>query len=87
MSGDQAEQQPGLFRPNEHAGFVLFQTRHFDVRRKVIVEIERVLAGTAEIVHDDPRIRGDMQKAAAMGHSMWHAPVPIVFRFQVAGPR
>ena len=63
------------------------QPRELDVRCEVVIEIEGVLAGSAEIIDDDPVFRREIQEAAAMDHSLRHPTVPIVLAFYVLDSR
>ena len=79
--------QPRLFRPHQHAAFVLFQTRRLDIRRQVVVKIEPMLAGSVEIIDDNPRFRNGIQYAAAMNYAPRHPPVAIVLTFDITHAR
>ena len=45
-----------------------------------------MFAGSAEIIHDDPRFRRNMQDAPAMCHSLRHPAIPTVFPLDIIEP-
>jgi len=87
----EAERRPGgasspASSAERHAGFVLFQTRHLDVRRKGEVENQRVPPEPAEIVQHDPESRGDMQKRRRwVTHEDAAGTIVFPFRVLLAG--
>src|SRR5579863_2214927 len=83
-----AQKQPSLLSQDYYIGFPRAHQHRVCAGAEMVMEIERMLPASflsrrAEVVDGDPVLAWDVQKAAAMSHSVRQSFVAVVFGLQI----